>query len=262
MIRSISKSSLITFLRCAAQWEQIHIYDRRIPPGIAGRRGGSLHKAAEINFKQKKTSKADLPVGDLMDAARDHYIHTINQNGVFIPKNFVSEKSKLLNEGLNATIRLTKLYREEAAPKVQPVLVEEKLEIDAGLPWPIVGIIDVYSEDKRLPDYKSASKSPSKGVADTSLDLTFYAGLVAHHTGEWPEEVSLDYLIDLKDGAKYSSQVSKRGPEDWANLMLRVQLMAQQIEAGIFAPCDPSSWVCSPNYCGFFRTCRYSIKRR
>lgn len=261
MIRSISKSSLSMFLRCPVQWERRYVYEERIPPGIAARRGGAVHKAAQVNHEQKIISGQDLPASDLQDAARDYYVNTIKENGVFIPKSQLSEKNELLNEGLNTSVRLAKLYRDDVAPTIQPQLVEEKLEIDAGFEVPIVGIVDVYTADKRLPDFKSADKSPAQGIADTSLELTFYAGLVAHATGEWPAEVSLDYLVDLKKGPKYDPQKSHRGPRDWDVLMQRVQLMLEQIRAGIFPPCDPGSWVCSERWCGFALTCKW-FKRR
>ena len=261
MITSISKSSLGMFLRCPAQVERRYIKGEVIPPGIAARRGSATHKAARINHEQKIVSRIDLSVSDLQDAARDEYVYLVKERGVFIPKNQVGEKTKLLAEGLDASTRLAKLYREDLAPQIQPVMVEEKLEIDAGLLLPITGIIDVFTEDDWLPDLKTADKSKPKGEAETSLELTFYAGLVAHKTHKWPQKVSLEVLVNNKE-PKLQSLESTRGPADWANLMLRVQLMIAQIQTGLFPPCDPGSWVCSPTWCGYFWTCRYSLKRR
>lgn len=260
MIKSVSKSSLKMFYRCPEQWRRRYVDGEIIPPAIALCRGGSIHKAAEVNHKQKIETCVDLPVSDLQDAARDHYFKTIRQDGVFIPKDQVSEKNTLLNDGLNAAIRLTGLYHAEIAPLIQPALVEEKLEIDIGLAVPIVGIVDVYTIDKRLPDFKSSDKSPSEGAADVSLDLTFYAGLVASATGEWPLEVSLDYLVDLKGGPKYVQRKSKRGQTQWRNLLLRVDVMLKQVQAGIFPPCDSDSWACGPRWCGYFWTCKYAVR--
>lgn len=261
MITSISKSSMLMFLRCPQQFERRYVLGEIIPPGIAARRGGATHKGAQINHEQKINTKIDLPVKDLQDAARDHYVKTVKEQGVFIPKDKISEKTQLLNQGLNAAVSLTGLYHKELAPKIQPVLVEERLEIDVGLPVPVVGIIDVLSEGHWLPDLKTADRSKSPGEAETSLELSFYAGLVANHTGAWPEKVSLEVLVNSKE-PKLQSLESIRNNEDWDNLMLRVQLMWDQIEAGLFPPCDPASWACSASWCGYFWTCKYSIKRR
>ena len=67
------------------------------------------------------------------------------------------------------------------------------------------------------------------------MQLTFYAGLVAHHTGKWPEKISLEILVNHKE-PKLQSLLTLRGPEDWANLILRVRLLLAQIRAGLFPP--------------------------
>ena len=260
-MEAITQSMLGMFLRCAHQFERRYIQGEIIPPGIAARRGSAIHKAAQINHEQKLHTKEDLPAGDLQDAARDHYVNLIREEGVFIPKDRISEKDQLLAGGLDAAVRLTKLYRHSLAPAIQPILVEEKLTMDANLDLPIQGTIDVLTTDNWLPDLKTADKSKGAGEAHHSLQLTFYAGLVAQHTGKWPERISLEVLVNHKE-PKLQSLPTKRRPEDWGNLMLRIQLMLAQIRAGLFPPCDPGAWVCSPNWCGYFWTCKYSIKRR
>jgi hypothetical protein len=249
------------FLRCAHQFERRYLRGEIIPPGIAARRGSATHKAAQINHEQKLHTRADLPVDDLQDAAREHYVHLIKDEGVFIPKDQISEKDKLLAAGLHAAVRLTKLYRESLAPTIQPMLVEEKLTMDLGLALPLKGTIDVLTADQWLPDFKTADKSKGPKDADHSLQLTFYAGLVANRTGEWPAKISLEILVNHKE-PKLQSLPTTRGPEDWNTLLLRIQLMLAQIQAGLFPPCDRSVWICSPQWCGYFWTCKYALKRR
>jgi len=260
-MEAITQSMLGMFLRCAHQFERRYLRGEIIPPGIAARRGSATHKAAQVNHEQKLHTKEDLPVGDLQDAARDHYIKQVKEEGVFIAKDHLSEKDQLLAQGLDAAVRLTKLYRDSLAPTIQPTLVEEKLIFDAGLDLPLQGTIDVFTQNHWLPDLKTADKSKGAGEADNSLQLTFYAGLVAQHTGDWPQRISLEILVNTKE-PKLQSLPTTRGPADWANLMLRVQLMLAQIRAGLFPPCDPNAWICSPQWCGYFWTCQYAIKRR
>lgn len=179
-----------------------------------------------------------MPLGDLQDAARDHYLRQIKEGGVFIPKDQLAEKERLLAGGLETAVRLTQLYRESLAPAIQPSLVEEKLTLDVGLGLPLQGTIDVLTEDHWLPDLKTAEKSRGSGEADHSLQLTFYAGLVAHHTGKWPARISLEILVNHKE-PKLQSLPTTRGPEDWANLLVRVYLLLEQIRAGLFPPSTP-----------------------
>jgi hypothetical protein len=260
-METITQSMLRMFLRCAYQFERRYLRGEIIPPGIAARRGSATHKAAQINHEQKLHSQTDLPAGDLQDAARDHYVRLIQEEGVFIPKDQLPEKDTLLARGLDAAVRLTKLYRQALASAIQPLLVEEKLTLDVGLDLPLQGTIDVLTTDNWLPDLKTADKSKGAKDADHSLQLTFYAGLVAQHTGQWPARISLEVLVNNKE-PKLQSLPTSRGPAEWTNLLLRIQLMLAQIHTGLFPPCDPGAWICSPQWCGYFWTCKYALKRR
>jgi hypothetical protein len=112
-----------------------------------------------------------------------------------------------------------------------------------------------------LPDLKTSGKSKSQKEADVSIDLTMYASLVAYHIGKWPEKVSLEVLVNSKT-PKHQSLVSHRGPNDFFVLMHRVQVVWAQIKTGLFPPCAPDFWMCSPEWCGYFNSCKYSVKRR
>jgi PD-(D/E)XK nuclease superfamily len=260
-MEAITQSMLGMFLRCPHQFERRYLRAEIIPPGIAARRGSATHKAAQLNHEQKLHTREDMTVGDLQDAARDHYVRLVQDEGVFIPKDQIAEKDTLLAKGLDAAIRLTKLYRESLAPTIQPLLVEEKMAMDAGLELPLQGTIDVLTTDNWLPDLKTADKSKGPKDAEHSLQLTFYAGLVAHQTGQWPEKISLEILVNNKE-PKLQSLLTTRGPEDWTTLLMRIHLMLAQLQTGLFPPCDPGAWICSAQWCGYFWTCKYSIRRR
>lgn len=260
MLTSIHQSHLGMFLRCAAQFERRYILGEIIPPGIAARRGSATHKAAEINHLQKLNTREDLPVDTLQDVARDHYIKLVKEEGVFIPKDQVGEKDKLLGAGLDASTRLTKLYREVLAPQIQPIMVEEKIEIDVGLELPLVGTVDLTTEGGNLEDIKTADKSKDQSMADTSLQLTMYAGLYATQTGKWPKKINLRILVNSKK-PQLQTLETQRGPEDWNRLIGRIQFMIAQINSGLFPPCSPDSYLCSPKWCGYWLTCRWGGKR-
>jgi len=258
----LTKSMLGMFARCPAQFERRYIYNEIIPPGIAARQGSAVHKGAEVNHIQKVKTMVDLSLEDIQDATRDHYVHLVKEEGVFIPEDKVSEKNKLLAEGLDNSVRLAKLYTDEVAPLIQPVMVEERLYWDhpeTGIP--LSGQLDVLTVKNCLPDLKTSGKSKAQKEADISLDLTMYAGLVANHTGRWPDKVSLEVLVNTKI-PKHQSLESTRGPNDFFVLVQRVKVVWKQIQTGLFPPCAPDFWMCSPDWCGYFKSCKYSVKRR
>lgn len=260
-VEFISQSMAGQFQRCPAQFEWRWIRGVVIPPGIAARRGSGVHKAAAVNHLQKIQSKVDCELDVMQDAARDEYMRLVKDEGVFIPEAQTTEKNKLLAAGLDAAVRLTELYANTLAPQIQPVMAEERLTVDVGLSVPIAGTVDVLTEDDWLPDLKTADKSKSASEADTSLQLTMYAGLVAQKIKRWPKKVSLEVLVNTKE-PKLQSLQAQRGPDDWKNLLVRLELILKQIELGLFPPCDPGAWICTPTWCGYYQICRYSMKRR
>ena len=261
MIDFISQSMLGMFLRCQQQFERRYLKGEIIPPGISARRGSGVHKAAAHNFIQKRTTLEDEPVSVLQDVARDEYVRLVKDEGVFIPPDKVTEKDALLNDGLNATVSLTKCFRDTLAPLVvEPEIVEERLEVDVGLGVPIQGTLDLTAAGGWLVDIKTAEKSKSKNEADNSLQLSLYAGLYFSRMNKWPEKLSLEILVNTKE-PKLQSLETIRGIEEWNNLILRLQLMLAQIRTGLFPPCDPNNWACSPSFCGYWFTCKYRLKR-
>ena len=128
-MEALTPSMLSMFLRCPHQFERRYLKGEIIPPGIAARRGSATHKAAQLNHEQKLHTQTDLSLKDLQDAARDHYVRLVTEEGVFIPKDQVADKDKLLAAGLDATVRLTSLYRETLAPAIADFLGSDVLSL-------------------------------------------------------------------------------------------------------------------------------------
>lgn len=258
MIHAVTQSIIGMWYRCPQQVERRYFRGEIIPPGIAARRGSAVHKAAQINHQQKMVSHEDMPVDALQDAARDHYVKIVKEEGVFIPKDEIGATQKLLGDGLDAAVRLTKLYRESLAPTITPILVEEKLSLTMPeLSLPVEGIVDVLDEAFWLPDFKTADKSKRQEDADNSFQLTIYAALVNRKVGRWPSKISLEVLVNNKE-PKHQHLETKRGPADFAALIPRIDIMLAQMNAGLFPPCDPGAWICTPKWCGYFLTCKYA----
>ena len=260
-IEFISQSMYGQFQRCPHQFERRWVYGEIIPPGVAARRGSATHHAAELNHVQKVESCIDLSIEELQDAARDEYIRLVQERGVFIPRDKISEKNQLLADGLDAATRLTALYHQDLAPKIQPIFAEKRITMDVGFKVPLAGTIDVLTVNNWMPDLKTADKSKGKDEAEKSIQLTFYAALVNHDTGRWPSKLSLEILVNNKIPTLQSLETS-RGPQDFEALLLRLELFLAQLEAGIFPPCDPSGWICSEQWCGYYRTCKYVGRRK
>jgi hypothetical protein len=105
MFDSIHQSTLNMAFRCGEQFRRRYLLGEIIPPSIAATRGTALHKANEVNLRQKVATQVDLPVADLKDAARDSYVYNL-RNGVFLSDEEIPQKNQLINEGLNQALSL------------------------------------------------------------------------------------------------------------------------------------------------------------
>ena len=256
-IKAIHQSTLGSWLRCGEAFRRRYIEGEIIPPGIAARRGSGTHKAVEINHRQKIKSGVDLPLGDLKDAARDEFVRLIKDEGVFIPKEQLSEKDKILNEGLNQTIQATEIYRGEIAPKIQPVRVEERITVDVpGIALPISGTLDAEDDKGFIQDLK-VMKRKSQAAADRDPQPGFYYLLRKGLTGEWPAGFKYQLIIPNKT-MLHEEITTYRNMAQIKILFRYIEQFLNDLKTGSFKPADPGHWLCHPEWCGFYRDCKYS----
>lgn len=256
MIKSIHQSMLNRWLMCGEQFRRIYIEGQRRPPGVAARRGTSVHKANEINMDQKRITKSDMPVSDLQDAARDEFVRLVKDDGVFIPKENLSEKTKILNNGLNETISATAVYRESIAPSIQPAMIEDFITADIGLELPLGGTIDTADESGVIHDLK-IQKRKDQSWADRSLQTSIYWILYRERCGHDPDSFVFDQIIPNKT-MEHDPIVTRRTPADFQRLRQYIKAFLTDYNAGNFRPADPGSWICHPSWCGFYSVCKYT----
>ena len=173
MIKSIHQSSLNMILRCGEQFRRRYLEGEIIPPSVAAGRGTGVHAANKANLLQKIKTRRDLSLADLKDATRDGFVNSF-KSGVFIPKEDLGSKDKLLNEGLEDALRCTKVYQEKVAPIINPIAVEERFEIDIGLPLNLAGIMD-YQEKPIVGDLKTTKMKWPEGRIDVEIQPSLYS---------------------------------------------------------------------------------------
>ncbi len=157
--------------------------------------------------------------------------------------------------GIDEAVSLARLYREEVAPAIKPMLVEKRIEISVPELVPTIsGTVDLVDTAGRLIDIKTAAKAWPAARAEQSPQATIYHKLVEIMTGAAPTEIRFDVLIK---GAKprYQPLITSRTETDFRAVVSRLQIMMRMIVAGIFPPAPTGSWVCAPRYCGYFYTC-------
>ncbi len=260
MIGSIHQSMLNTAFKCGEQFRRRYIENEIIPPGIAAGRGTGVHNASKINLRQKVVSKTDLPLSDLQDATRDGFIHAFD-NGIFLTKNELPLKAKIINEGLEDALICTKVYRESVAPQIDPVSVEEPFIIDVGLSLPLAGTMD-HESTPRIDDLKTSSKKWADGKINEEIQPVLYS-----FVKEFQTKIRPDFIYHImisrrgRDGSITSSdyQEQRYRAEDrhYAALISRIRNFITMLERGSFPPSNQNNWWCGERWCGYFNTCEY-----
>lgn len=258
MIDSIHQSMLNMACRCGEQFRRRYLEGERIPPGAAAARGTGLHAANETNLRQKIVTRTDLPLADLQDAARDGFVHALS-DGVFMAKDEVAAKDRILNDALNDCISMTGLYRAVIAPQIDPVAVEKEFRFT--VPWitlPLAGKIDIQREG-RVDDLKTSGKKWADGQIHQEIQPVFYSLAHEHETGERPL-FTYHIIRNLKAGPELQVQSMTATDAHYRALRYRLETMEKMIRTGLFPPANPNSWWCSERWCGYASSCCYYLK--
>jgi hypothetical protein len=262
MTLRLSATQLDMFFRCGEQWRRRYIAGEIIPPGIAAHVGSGLHKASEVNFSQKIETGEDLPLVDVTDAARDGYIHKLQNDGVYMTREDAQARERLFDEGLAQVIDLATVLHSEFAPSIEPVMVEREVSMvdeDTGVEW--LGYIDL-EETETIHELKTTGKSWSQADVDSSTQGTLYPRLIESVTGIKPAQIEFDIFRKLKTQPQLSVLFTERDDSDWLAFQQRVKTMIKMVDAGLAPPASPGSWICHPKWCGWFSVCKYVSDRR
>ena len=272
----LSWTQLSMLTRCGEQYNQRYINKRRCPPGIALIVGGAVHKPVEADLQNKIDYGELLPDEQIPDLARDAFESRWNSAGEIL----LSEEEataggvKARGAAIDLSISLASLHHSEIAPGLFPSHVERKFVLNvANFPYDLLGYIDVQESrqgphyafpnplDITVRDTKTAGKSPSQNDVDTSGQLTLYAMAVRQLDGVAPDAVWFDSLVKTKT-PKAVSMSSTRTDEDFRGFLLRMERACEAIQKGVFLPADPSEWICSPRWCGYYDGCPFGRRKR
>lgn len=260
MLDGIHQSTLNMALRCGEQFRRRYLDGEIVPPSIAAGRGTGVHNASEVNLKNKVKTKEDLPLSDLQDAARDGYVKAF-KDGVYLPREDISAKETLLNQGLNDSIRCTRVYRNEVAPSIHPIAIEEPFSIDIGLELPLVGRMD-YQEEPIVGDLKTTTTKWQDGRIEKEIQVPLYSFAHEQQRGVRPKFI---YHVLIARSNKQGEPTSEEyqpidytcTDSDYRALFAKIKMFMQMLKSGTFPPANPTSWWCSPRWCGYFSTCPY-----
>ena len=254
----LSPSGFNMYRRCARQFEYAYMLGLIRPPVIAMVKGTAIHRGAEVVHKHTIEHGKLLGLTEATQAVSDSF----DDEKEDIQEGTKEEKGS----AKDAAIHNFKVYYTQAVPVIDPVAAEKPFAFKVGT-VPFRGVIDLidrvpgeYSleDDPELPppkveevsDLKTTTKTWVKQKLDQEPQLTFYA--LAENTNL----VRVDFVLDQKSGCRYLPKRALRDQNIKRLLVEDVEETAHLIKRGIFPRCDPTSWVCTERFCGYFNDCR------
>jgi len=253
----LSPSSINMYLRCPLQFYYRYVLKKIIPPNVYLIEGGCHHGTLEYNNKHKRKRGYDLKNKLVIE----HFMDNFSSKRSDIKDWKGENESRVLMRGKEMQTN----YMNDFAPLFIPKIIEKKIQINLGK-IPIMFITDVIGRksknfisdenaDMVLMDYKTKGKLMSVAEIEGSIQLGINKMGIDAATDN--KKMSVGFCVLKKTGnndvvwqpIKNANRIVK-----WAKTL--TIMVAKSISLGSFPPCDPSSWICSPKWCGYWYLCR------
>lgn len=251
------------FFRCQVQYRRRYVDQDVMPPlGFNLPRGKSIHYAGQKNNEQKIETHEDLPIKEIKDIAAESFEYNVEKDGIELSSEDKKiGRKKLHAENKDIAVNLAELWGKQAAPLIQPKMVEERLRITLNDEIDLLGILDTIDDKNAVIDTKSSSKKMYQAQIDNSIQMTIYSLTFRALFGKEPSAIFIDNLIHKKKEDEFNRLQTVRTTEDYKVLINRINIFLKALKTGIFTPAPQDAWHCDERYCGYATTCKYYRKR-
>ena len=236
----LSPSEVRTFLDCQARWW--FKYGLQLPDSKTSSLalGLAIHRALEVNFREKVETHEDLDTAGVVMIFRDAWMEQAGRT------QFAKDESQ--QDIRRVGERLVAKYMDEVAPTIEPAAVE--LEVQGEISGvSVLGRVDVMDVDGQLIDIKTAARRPSCVSADYAFQLATYRQITPGASGQ----VRIDSLIKT-----ITPQIVQQsyivGEADLRNTRILFPLVQEAMGSGMYCP-NRQSLLCSQKHCGFWKHC-------
>jgi len=284
-LEHLSYSSVDLFIMCARAWRFRYV-DKVVTlksPNLIF--GSAVHEAVEVYIRLLATdpSMPPLPIHELWPDVWAHQLElkgdktawdkppeeyeklglamlskevTVTGGG---PERKMDNASAFLN-GVKPMMD-TGVFLVPFEPMGEPVL-EQYVEFTVpGVPIPIVGYIDIITDDGIPADFKSAGRAWKTDKAHDSLQPAFYLAALNQTGYQGSPDFKFRYYIFTKSMRAPKIQIieTKRTVGQLFWLADTIREVWEAIQTGKFPPTGPGHWLCSERYCDYWSLCRGKV---
>lgn len=259
MKRVFSHTQLDMLQRCGQQWVFRYVERIRRPPATAMIVGRAVDKGVTRDLTAKKDTGHLLPTEVVVAAARDAFDVEWSKEGVMLTDDEAVAGVKAAHgQAVDRTVNSARAHHRRLAPRMVPVELQRRFDVDLdGYDARLVGYLDIEEADGAIRDTKATGKTPHDDDAAQSQQLTMYAMAKLALDGIVPPELSLDYVVALKQRTDVVRLTTRRSIADFNPLLRRIEQALHVIETGTITPAPAGSWWCSPRWCGYWDICPF-----
>ncbi|MCB4791258.1 MAG: PD-(D/E)XK nuclease family protein [Elusimicrobia bacterium] len=244
----LSISRIKMFLRCPLQYYFKYVEGIKTPSNGALLLGKSVHKALEVNYKEKVKSRKDLPL-DLL-----YEIHSTSFDELTKAEEVIFDEAEDPGKLKDCGIACLKAYYEEIAPTIFPVEVESHFILEfENVPYAFQGYIDIIDEQGFIRDHKCVKRSYAVNAAEEDIQLTGYNLAFKFLKGKEPTGLVFDCMVKTKVPKVNSVSCGPRSEQQLNRFLKLIGSVSEAMKSGLFYPAE-GSMVCS--YCDFKDHCR------
>ncbi len=202
--------------------------------------GLAVHRALELNFREKLETHEDLDTAGIVMIFRDAWMEQVGQT------QFTKDESQ--HDIRRIGERLVAKYMDEVAPQIEPAAVE--MDVHGEISGVRVrGRVDLLDINGRLIDIKTASRRPSSVSPDYAFQLATYRQITPGASGE----VRIDSLVKTAT-PQLVQQSYTVGQQDLRATKVLFPMVQEAMGSGMYCP-NRQSLLCSQKYCSFWKQC-------
>jgi hypothetical protein len=255
MIEYLSYSSINLFLTCSEAWRRRYIAKEPQSSTPSLLFGSAIHNTIESSIANRHGDYAGNT--SLQTLWGEYWNLAVEKEpncewGADTPEQHYNEGIRLLaNPELQQMVnRLTPL-RDEAG-----LFMERKIELRVpGVPVPIIGYIDIVTNDGVPGDFKTSAQQWSQDKAKAELQPLFYLAALNQMGRTVPGLRFRHYVMTKTKQPKVQVIETQHTYDSILWLFGMIQQVWRSIENESFVV-NPHAWLCGPKYCGAWTKCR------
>lgn len=252
-IDHLSYSSFSSFLTCGKAWKYRYIDKVQADPSPTLIIGSAMHDTVEEIIRCKSLGIEGPDTAEFAaQRAQERLSEVESINNTPEAENAKNEVLRLANAPLIlSAINLIRAKVDEDGPMIERKVTLEVPEVDV----PIIGYIDIITDDGTPADFKTSARSWTADKARSEKQPVFY--LAAMGQMGIPVNWHFRHYVMVKNKVpKFQTFDTERTPAEIARLFTEIQTVWNAIKAEQFLPAAPGSWKCSEKCCEYWRICQ------